>query len=151
MSEAGLIGIQHAVVITRDLERTLRFYRDFLGLVPRPVTTHDPDKIARLGGPRNTKARAVILHAPDGSELEIACFEEPDGAERAVADWPDAGIRSITFKVRDIRAMLDRLGAAGYPMVNEIVEFEVEGAAVLVAYVHGPDGVILTLLQEGVA
>jgi hypothetical protein len=45
--------------------------------------------------------------------------------------------------------MVDRLAAAGYRMVNEIVAFLAEGVSVQVAYIHGPDGVILTLLEEG--
>lgn len=137
------------MIITRDFAGALKFYRDLLGFVPRPVTTHDPEKIARLGGPPNAEAQAVILHAPDGSELEIACFAKPGGAERSAATWTDAGIRSITFKVKDIDAMLRRLGHAGYAAVNEVVAFVVEGASVRVAYVHGPDGVILTLIEEG--
>ena len=151
MSDTGLIGILHPVIITRDFAGALKFYRDLLGFVPRPVTTHDPDKIARLGGPLHAEAQAVILHAPDGSELEIACFTKPGGAERSAATWTDAGIRSITFRVTDIDAMLRRLRQAGHAAVNEVVAFVVEGASVRVAYVHGPDGVILTLIQESAA
>jgi catechol 2,3-dioxygenase-like lactoylglutathione lyase family enzyme len=149
MSTTPLIGIAHPVVITRDFARARHFYEEILGFVPRPVTIHDPAKLARLGGPVDSAAMAVILHAPDGSELEIACFTRPEGEAAARAGWADAGIRSITFKVHDIRAMLDRLAAAGHGMVNEIVRFIVEGKPVEVAYVHGPDGVILTLLQDG--
>ena len=149
MTNTALIGILHPVVITRDFSRTRHFYEDVLGFVPRPVTTHDPEKIARLGGPPDTVAKAVILHAPDGSELEIAAFERPAGQARSTAGWADAGIRSITFKVVSIAAMLDRLAANGYRQVNDVVEFAVEGKPVQVVYVHGPDGVILTLLQEG--
>ncbi len=149
MSKKLLIGILHPVIITRDFARARHFYEDLLGFVPRPVTTHNAEQIGRLGGPRDIAARAVILHAPDGSELEIACFTEPTGEVESHAGWADAGIRSITFKVTDMQAMLGRLAAAGYGIVNEVVEFVVEGNAVQVAYVHGPDGVILTLLQDG--
>lgn len=149
MSATPLVGILHPVIITRDFARARHFYENLLGFVARPVTTHNPEQIGRLGGPRDIIAQAVILHAPDGSELEIACFVRPEGDAEARSAWADAGIRSITFKVNDMRAMLDRLAAGGYPVVNEVVEFVVEGATVEVAYVHGPDGVILTLLQEG--
>jgi catechol 2,3-dioxygenase-like lactoylglutathione lyase family enzyme len=149
MTATPLIGIAHPVVITRDLDRALAFYRDLLGFMARPITTHDPQQIARLGGPPNIAAQAVILHAPDGSELEIACFTKPNGDAESRAGWADAGIRSITFKVSNMAVMLDRLGTAGYGLVNEVVEFVVKGKPVEVAYVRGPDGVILTLLYEG--
>ena len=43
--------------------------------------------------------------------------------------------------------LVERLAAAGYGLVGEIVDFIVEGRPVLVAYVRGPDGVVLTLLR----
>lgn len=149
MSRTPLIGILHPVIITRDFARARHYYEDLLGFSARPATVHDPDRIARLGGPPDVAAEAVILHAPDGSELEIAAFTRPDGEAETRAGWADAGIRSITFKVVSIRAMIDRLAAAGYAPVNEIVEFVVDGRPVQVAYVHAPDGVLVTLLQEG--
>ena len=149
MNGTGLVGILHPVVITGDFDSTLSFYRDLLGFVPQPVTTHDPQKLTALGGPADADAKAVILNAPDGSELEIASFRFPKGRARSDRGWTDAGIRSITFVVRDIVAMTSRLDAAGYPVVNEIVDFTVESEAVRVCYVEGPDGVVLTLLQRG--
>lgn len=148
-SGTGLRGLLHPVVITGDLPRALAFYRDLLGFTVHQEMAHDPVSLARLGGPPAADARAVILRAPDGSELEIASFAVPAGHPRTDADWPDAGIRSITFVVDDIAAMLRRMAAAGYDRVGDVVPFEVDDAPVLVAYVHGPDGVVLTLLQRG--
>jgi catechol 2,3-dioxygenase-like lactoylglutathione lyase family enzyme len=148
VNDSGLIGIIHPVVITRDLPRALHYYVDLLGLKADAVTTHDPEKIAALGGPTRAAAQAVILHAPDGSELEIACFTSPEGDAESRAGWPDAGIRSITFRVADIERTAARLDTAGYRTVNEIVDFGVQDRQLRVAYVHAPDGVILTLLEE---
>jgi glyoxylase I family protein len=149
MTASGLTGILHAVVVTGDFERTLAFYRDVLGLVAGPVTQHDPARLRRLGGPADAVARAVILKAPDGSEIEIASFSRPRGNARSELQWQDAGIRSVTFVVEDIEATAARLGAAGYPLANEIVPFVEAGRPVRVAYFEGPDGVVLTLLQKG--
>jgi catechol 2,3-dioxygenase-like lactoylglutathione lyase family enzyme len=148
VSPSPLIGILHAVVITRDMERALAYYRDLLGFAVASRAGHDPTPIARLGGPAGTVAEAAILNAPDGSELEIACFREPAGKSVTEAGWTDAGIRSITFTVSDIAAMLARLAAAGYPAVGETVRFLLDGGPVLVAYVAAPDGVVLTLFQR---
>jgi hypothetical protein len=45
--------------------------------------------------------------------------------------------------------MIARLAEAGYQAVGEVVPFVVEGASVRVAYIDGPDGVVLTLFERG--
>ena len=148
-SPSRVLGLLHPVVVTGDMPRTLAFYRDLLGLKIASEMVHDPAALERLGGPPGAQATAAVLTAPDGSELEIACFTVPKGRPRSDAGWPDAGIRSITFVVDHIAEMLDRLAAAGYAVAGEVVPFEVDGRPVRVAYVHGPDGVVLTLLERG--
>jgi catechol 2,3-dioxygenase-like lactoylglutathione lyase family enzyme len=142
--------VLHPVVITPDLGRALTFYRDLLGFRVHAEMTHDPVALARLGGPRDARANAVILRAPDGSEIEIASFAAPRGKPRSGAAWPDAGIRSITFIVDGLDALLTRLAAAGHPAMGETMPFAVDGGPIRVAYVQGPDGVVLTLLEHGI-
>jgi len=144
----ALRGVLHPVVITPDLPRALAFYRDLLGFRVHAEMTHDPVALARLGGPRDARASAVILRAPDGSEIEIASFAAPRGKPRSDSGWPDAGIRSITFVVDGLDALLVRLAAAGHPALGETVPFDVDGGPVRVAYARGPDGVVLTLLEH---
>ncbi|HET7716264.1 MAG TPA: VOC family protein [Bauldia sp.] len=149
MTAARILGVLHPVVVTRDMEKALAFYRDLLGFHLRDEVTHDPEILARLGGPRHAVATATVLVAPDGSEIEIACFTRPAGRDRCDAEWPDAGIRSLTFKVDNIAGMVRRLAAAGYATAGEVLSLNWEGKAVSVAYVNGPDGVVLTLLEHG--
>lgn len=148
MSEGTVRAVLHPVVVTGDMEGALAFYGDLLGLTVKSRMVHDGDKLARLGGPRRAEATAVVLAAPDGSEIEIACFAEPRGRPRSDAAWPDAGIRSITFVVDDLQKLMARLTAAGHRSAGEVVPFAVDGDNFKVAYVNGPDGVVLTLLER---
>ena len=148
MRPPGLISVLHPVIITGDMANALAFYRDLLGFRVKQEMTHDPAVLARLGGPAGSEATAVILDAPDGTEIEIACFTRPSGLRRSGAGWADAGIRSITFVVEGIGEMLGRLGHAGYLCAGEVLSLTVEGQTVRVAYVEGPDGVVLTLLER---
>jgi catechol 2,3-dioxygenase-like lactoylglutathione lyase family enzyme len=141
--------VLHPVIITGDMPAALAFYRDLLGFRVTGEMVHDADALARLGGPVGAEASAVVLTAPDGSEIEIACFTAPRGQPRTEAGWPDAGIRSITFVVDGLDAMLASMARAGCPRAGDVVPFVVDGVTVRVAYVHGPDGVVLTLLQRG--
>lgn len=148
MSAARTLGVLHPVIVTRDMEGALLFYRDLLGLRVRSRVTHDPAMLARLGGPEGADASAAMLEAPDGTEIEVACFVRPQGKPRTDVGWADAGIRSVTFVVDDLDAMTLRLTAAGYPTAGEVVAVRWEGMMVKVAYVAGPDGVVLTLLER---
>jgi catechol 2,3-dioxygenase-like lactoylglutathione lyase family enzyme len=148
MSGYQVRAVLHPVVITGEMKGALAFYRDLLGLTVKNEMVHDAAKLAELGGPRNAVASAAVLIAADGSEIELACFDEPRGKPRTDAGWPDAGIRSITFVVDDLQGLLARLSAAGHPPAGAVVSFHIEGNAVRVAYVDGPDGVVLTFLER---
>jgi hypothetical protein len=54
----------------------------------------------------------------------------------------------VTFVVDDLDAMAARLAAGGYPTAGEVLSVTWEGTRVKVAYVAGPDGVVLTLLER---
>jgi catechol 2,3-dioxygenase-like lactoylglutathione lyase family enzyme len=149
MSKPRLLGVLHPVIVTRDMPKALAFYRDLLGFRLRREVVHDPEVLARLGGPEDAEATAAVLEAPDGSEIEIACFTRPAGRSRSKAGWADAGIRSLTFVVDDVAGMVRRLEAAGHPVVGEVLSLFWEGEPVSAAYVNGPDGVVLTLLDRG--
>jgi catechol 2,3-dioxygenase-like lactoylglutathione lyase family enzyme len=148
MTGPRLLSVLHPVIITRDMPNALAFYGDLLGFRVKQETTHDPGVLSRLGGPADAEATAVILDAPDGTEIEIACFRRPAGLRRSEAGWADAGIRSITFVVEGLGEMVGRLGQAGYRCTGEVLSLTVEGEPVRVAYVGGPDGVVLTLLER---
>lgn len=148
MKAPRTLGVLHPVIVTRDMEGALRFYRDLLGLRVRERVDHDPAMLARLGGPANAEASAAVLEAPDGTEIEVAGFVRPEGKPRSDAGWADAGIRSVTFVVDDLGAMAERMRAAGYPTAGEMLTVRWEGTMVKVAYVAGPDGVVLTLLER---
>lgn len=148
MSATDVLHVLHPVLATRDFEHTLAFYRDCLGLsAAGPVLHHDPHYLRSLGGPSDAVAKAVILKAPDGTEIEVACFEQPEGQSRTHASWADAGIRSVTFVVTDIDAMVDKMAAAQYPLLGQIVPTAEDNGRGRICYVLGPDGVIVTLLQ----
>jgi catechol 2,3-dioxygenase-like lactoylglutathione lyase family enzyme len=151
MSAGGrLVAVLHPVIITGDMEKALAFYRDLLGFTVTNEMEHDAGALARLGGPVGAEARAVVLTAPDGSEIEVACFTAPRGKPRADARWQDAGIRSVTFVVEGLDSLLARLAAAGFSPAGDVVPFTLGRQTVQVVYVNGPDGVILTLLEKGI-
>jgi catechol 2,3-dioxygenase-like lactoylglutathione lyase family enzyme len=140
-------GIVHAVVVVSDMERALGFYRDLLGLRVAQDFVHDPALLGRLMPYERPRVRAVLLKAPDGTEVELAEFRSPRGRSDA-GEWPDAGIRSLTFRVEDLTGAVRSLGAAGVRFMSEPVAQPLDdGSVAEVVYCRGPDDVIVTLAQ----
>jgi glyoxylase I family protein len=108
-------GIHHSVVVVRDLEASLRFYRDGLGLdllQDRQVEGDWPD----LFGAPSRRVRAVFLGdagVPDDQAgvLELNVFDG-DVPEGPPSSPPRTGFFLLSFFV-DVEATLSRLAALG--------------------------------------
>lgn len=57
----------------------------------------------------------------------------------------DMGLRNIAFVVDDLQAEVDRLAVDGYGLVGGIGQYE---AMWRMAYVRGPEGIIVALAQR---
>ena len=139
-------GVFHPVIVVSDMQNALGFYRDLLGLRITFDQIHDPEMAQQLTGYVRPDVRAVVLEAPDGTEIELAEFRRPRGRTRASYEWADAGINSVTFRVADLAGLVANLSEAGIRFMSEIVTQELDdGAKVKVVYCYGPDDVVITL------
>ena len=75
----GVLGVFHPTITVSDMEGALNFYRDVLGLRPTFDGLHEPAALSRLLGYAEPEVRAVIVQAPDGTEIELAEFRRPKG------------------------------------------------------------------------
>jgi len=148
MSRANGTSVVHPVISTSDLAATTNYYRTVLGLLEQPTTRHDPALLARLSGLADPSARAVILRAPAGGEIERVQVDHPIGKLVHQHSWPDAGIKSVTFLVDDLRQSMARVNEAGYRAAGEVVRTASPDGEHDVVYVTAPEGVILTLAQQ---
>jgi catechol 2,3-dioxygenase-like lactoylglutathione lyase family enzyme len=143
-------GIHHSVVLVRDLEASLRFYRDGLGLdllQDRQVEGDWPD----LFDAPSRRVRAVFLGdagVPDdhAGVLELNVFEG-DVPEGPSPSPPRTGFFLLSFFV-DIDATLGRLAALGLGGPPRRVTQSTPRGPVTLATVHDPDG-LLVLLTPG--
>jgi catechol 2,3-dioxygenase-like lactoylglutathione lyase family enzyme len=89
----------------------------------------------------------VMLQPPDGgTRLELSSFVRPDhvpGSPAAMAN--ELGLRNVAFEVDDLRATVDRLAADGYDLVGGIGQYE---DVWRMAYVRGPEGILVSLAQR---
>jgi glyoxylase I family protein len=137
----------HTGVLTANVEASLRFYHDGLGLdLLSDVSdvTGDWPSVFGLGSRR---ARTISLgDALDRSAgvIELIVFEDFDPAPPSpVADA--RGLLLVSFMDMDVDAALDRLGRLGFRPVGRI-EARTATAKVDVATIRDPNGVLVELV-----
>ncbi len=112
-------GISHVAIGVSNMDRSLHFYRDLLGLrVMRdnpeentgamPALFHDPQ--------RGQQRRGVYLRWQDGPDAAFLVLSEHPGAPSGAAIKLDqVGIHHFSFWVEDLQAVYERVRAAGVP------------------------------------
>jgi catechol 2,3-dioxygenase-like lactoylglutathione lyase family enzyme len=152
------VAIHHSVVVTRDLDQSLRFYRDGLGLtVLRDM--HVDGNWPELFDAPGRGLRAVFLGDPDRPDdhagvLELNQFDDPvapSPADDSAADDgpaaggpPGPGFFLLSF-FADVEATLARLAALGLGGPPRRTTQPTPRGPVDLAAVRDPDGVLIML------
>ena len=139
--------MHHVSVVVDDLEAAKAFFVE-LGMEledQAPIEGHWVDRINALDGVR---VDIAMMRAPDGhGRLELTKFHNPTAisAEPENAPGNTFGLRSVMFTVDDIDATVAGLRAHGAELVGEVAQYE---DYYRLAYVRGPDGIIVSLAEQ---
>jgi catechol 2,3-dioxygenase-like lactoylglutathione lyase family enzyme len=143
---ARIRQFDHVGITVEDLDTATAFFVG-LGLEVEGRTFVEGEFLDTVCGIPDSRTEIVMLHPPDGgTRLELARFVRPDhepGSPTAMANV--LGLRNVAFEVDDLQGAVDQLAADGYGLVGGIAEYE---RVWLMAYVRGPEGVIVALAQR---
>jgi catechol 2,3-dioxygenase-like lactoylglutathione lyase family enzyme len=145
-----VIGFFHAAVTVGDLDRSLAFYRDALGLELRSRRDVREDYIPRIIGREFTMVRQAFLGVP-GSDSGVELLEYV-GIERRPQTYEpvDPGSGHFALIVDNIHAVDARLRAAGY-RARSTAPIEITGGPYrgsFAIYFIDPDGHPVELIQR---
>lgn len=140
--------VDHAGLCPADIEESVRFYRDGVGLTAVADFTMDVD-LEPLLGRSTSRVRSVFLGSPEsphGGTLELLDLGEAElGEEPMGSGTPHRGLFLLSFVV-DVSAVLNRL--AGMGLGGEPRTMSSPGG--ISATVVDPDGVTVELLSRAV-
>jgi len=138
-------SLGHVALGVADMERSLAFYRDLLGMELIMELDVDDERIGRVIGVGGAKCRIVHLKLGDGV-LELFQYREPVGrdAAREVRQF-DRGLTHIGFEVDDFHRHVEELKGRNVEFLGEPVEFR---PGVWVVYFRGPDGEVCEFRQQ---
>ncbi len=146
--------VNHVGIVVRDMEKSIEFYRDGLGLtvfIDEIVT--DPD-IDEQCGVKDGEFRLVLLIDTAGNAIELWEWQNPSLEPKPVEPnrFISAGFFEIGLLVDDLDEAEQRLIEKGYNFTNPVWDFckgrgLFGGAYGKVRYLLDPDGVRLELVQ----
>ncbi len=109
----GVAGLDHAGLTVSDLERSLRFWRDGLGMRETGRGTVRWPHLDRLTGIAETEIEWVGLEMADGTQLELQEYRHPRGRPRGRGEECDPGRGHLGLRVEDLEPVVRRLRESG--------------------------------------
>jgi glyoxylase I family protein len=140
-------GIHHTAIVTADVERSLRFWCDGLGLNALLDHTFTGDW-PTLFNARTDWLRSIFLGDPDAPDTGIVELVQLDGARPAPtpSDEPAFGVFLLSLQ-RDVDATLAGLAELGFDDGVRRIEMPAPGGkTVAMAVITAPDGVRVELI-----
>ena len=148
-------AVSHIAICVRDMDKSLAFYRDILGM---KVTFDGPTDPTEGGRRHNYKharksRRRVSLSCGEGRAIPSLTLtshpgEEPDG-EPIKLD--QVGISHFSISVTDVKALTEELTAKGVPLAGPLEAFTNAQGEIRSIYVHDPDGILIQFDGGGAA
>lgn len=123
--------IDHASITVKDMEESIRFYRDVLGL----------KLVSRREIPEN-KAEIAFVAGSDGDNIgiELTYWKEK-------SDWTDGDqLDHIALVVEDVRETIRELKEKHVEIARE--PYSLGGSKSTIAFIKDPNGIWLELIQR---
>jgi catechol 2,3-dioxygenase-like lactoylglutathione lyase family enzyme len=152
--DAGRIsGFFHAGVTVSDMDVSLAFYRDALGLQLVSDGITGGESARRIWGMEIGRVRVVFLRVP-GSDAMVELFEFQEIERHSASARPcDFGAGHLCLFAEDLESLHARLTAAGYgSRGGEVVRIQAgPHAGARAVYMKDPDGYHVEIYERGPA
>lgn len=133
------------LIVVDDLESVKSFFLN-LGLTLQGEATVEGPDVGKLIGLGDVQATLATLRSPDGVGIELDKFHRPDAIRFGPVDTPvnALGLRRVMFAVDDIDGMVAHMRANGAEIIGEMQY----GNTYRLAYIRGPEGIIVGLAEQ---
>ncbi|MDO9211379.1 MAG: VOC family protein [Deltaproteobacteria bacterium] len=144
-----IINVNHTSFTVSDLDRSISFYRNFLGLELISLTGRDPAFSEKVTGIPGANLKIAYLQAP-GHRLELIQYLSPSG-EKLDCRTNNIGSAHLAFNVDNLPALYADLKAKGVQFKSKPLEVPAgPNKGTMAVYFTDPDGITLEFLQAPV-
>jgi catechol 2,3-dioxygenase-like lactoylglutathione lyase family enzyme len=141
------VRIDHVSVTTADLDRSIAFYRDVLGLPLVDRGELEGEELETLIDHPGARARWAELALGGGQVLELLQYVSPEDAAVEPRPWR-AGATHIGLAVGSLDPVLVRVREADVEVSETVTLSEPGWEGVRCVYATDPDGVSIELVER---
>ncbi len=146
-------GVSHIAICVRDLDKSLAFYRDILGM----QVTLDQVQDTTTGGlphiykhPRQTRRTVHVRYGEGRTTPSLVLTSHPgDQADGEPIKLDQVGISHLSFSVRDVKALAEELVSKGVQLAGPMDAFTNASGEVSSIFVYDPDGILVQFDRGG--
>ena len=138
-------AIRHTGIVVSDMQASLRFYRDLLGMEVGADFKDNSQMVQDVTGVAGANLWIIKLKAADGVSIELLQYlshPQPVPAPRRACD---VGCNHVALQVDDLDALHEKLVAEGIEF-NVAPTISSEGFA-KITYCRDPEGVLVELVE----
>lgn len=132
----NVMKIDHIGIAVKNLDETLKFYTDVLGLNLQGTEVVEEQKV-----------RVAFLPVGD-TEVELLESTTDDGPIAKFIEKNGEGVQHIAFKVDDIEAAIEEMKAKGMVMIDEKPRYGAGGAKIAFMHPKSTHRVLVELSQR---
>ena len=143
-----ILAADHTGITVSNLERSLAFWRDVLGLEPSH-TAHQTGELAKeITGIEGAEIKLVVLKAPGGHKIELLEYLAPVDRKHAKLRPCDVSSVHVALLVHDLDAVLGNIADSGWKSAGKPQTLTTgPNAGKRVVYVRDPDGTTIEFMQ----
>ncbi len=131
---AKIKKINHIAIAVKDVEESLKFWRDAMGL-----------KVDHIEDVPSQKSEVVFIPVGD-SEVELVKPTSPDSGVAKFVEEKGGGMHHLCFEVDNIDEMLVQLKDKGIRLINEVA-LELPGRKMAFIHPKSTNGVLVELYE----
>ncbi len=147
-----LLAVTHININCSDLDRSMRFYRDLVGLAPQSHTKPEPQDGAGFGLPGQVVWDAYLLHddrRQAGPAIDLLEWQQPRPIGKPHPEANHLGFMRVCLAVEDLDALHGKLTADGIETRSAPVEVPVlAGQTVRFFCCQDPDGTCIEFVER---
>lgn len=111
-----IVSMNHVSFTVADLERSVEFFKQALGLELISLAERDPSFAAKVTGIPKAEIKVAVLKGP-GCAMELIQYLSPSG-KKIDTRTCNVGSAHVCFDTSDIKASIDRIIRAGGRLVG---------------------------------